>query len=83
MKGYILQWMGKPERRREGRKEEINIIYEFFYIRYRNTTHVLNSLSAPDVYDKRIRPYHEGRRLLPSVPKLTPRLDSKLSHDLI
>jgi len=30
VKGYILQWMGKSERRREGRKEEINIIYEFF-----------------------------------------------------
>ncbi|KAK2565132.1 hypothetical protein P5673_011053, partial [Acropora cervicornis] len=28
-------------------------------IRYRNTTQVLNSLSAPGVYDKRIRPYHE------------------------
>ncbi|XP_044172452.1 uncharacterized protein LOC114958415 [Acropora millepora] len=36
-------------------------------IRYRNTTQVLNSLSAPGVYDKRIRPYHEGPPLNISV----------------
>ena len=27
---------------------------------YHNTTQVLNSLFAAGVYDKRIRPYHEG-----------------------
>ncbi|XP_068744107.1 gamma-aminobutyric acid receptor subunit beta-1-like [Montipora capricornis] len=35
--------------------------------RYLNTTQVLDSLSAPDVYDKRIRPYHEGPRLNVSI----------------
>ena len=31
---------------------------------YHNTTQVLNSLFATDVYDKRIRPYHEGTSAL-------------------
>lgn len=45
----------------------------FFYpftllFRYRNTSQVLTSLSAPGVYDKRIRPYHEGEKLPPPMP---------------
>lgn len=31
---------------------------------YYNTTQVLNSLFAADVYDKRIRPYNEGTSAL-------------------
>ena len=36
--------------------------------RYRNTSQVLTSLSAPGVYDKRIRPYYEGEKLSTPMP---------------